>query len=191
MHNEIELSDLMRRVDVVKSATRSLVYFQLLDKQDLSFSHFWISCKNNNLEHACTAWYKCYGEPKSSDVHWQKFLHLKDVEDAKEEFRQELFQHINTNQQDFCKYADKIYKLRNNLFAHTSIQTKKFHIPHMEIAIKALLFYYEKLKERLHEIGVIHSEPLCLKLWIENINKDVSPLIEHMLSESASFGENT
>jgi hypothetical protein len=102
MHDEIELFDLMRRVDVVKSATRSLVYFQLLDKQDLSFSHFWISCKNNNLEHACTAWYKCYGEPKSSDVHWQKLLHLKDVEEAKEEFRQELFQHINTNQQDFC-----------------------------------------------------------------------------------------
>jgi hypothetical protein len=191
MHDERELFDLMRRVDVVKSATRSLVYFQLLDKQDLSFSHFWKSCKNNNLEHACTAWYKCYGKPKSSDVHWQKLLHLKDVEEAKEEFRQELFLHINMNQQELRNYAKNIYELRNNLFAHTSIQTKKYHIPQMRIAIEALLFYYDKLKERLNETGVIHSEPLCLKLWIENMNKDVSPLIEHILSESASFGENT
>lgn len=181
---ENELRLIATQMEVVRSGIRSLVYFREIEKLDNKDKWFWLSTKNAHLQHFITSWSKCFGS-YSEDTHWKKSILVRSA------FTKGLFKVLGTDKHKFRLYLKEILTLRNSVFSHSEVQLKNVYIPKMDLALGSYRYFYKKLQERLEmsHILVIDHGPICLDMWIENLEEEAQKIITTAHSATEQLDE--
>ena len=102
----------------------------------------WVYTCDAYFQMAFLKWCNVFGTDKN-DTHWKKIGF--DVND----FKNILLSKINIGEEEWSSYREAVKDFRNNYIAHSHIGGYKYPVPKFDIALKAVLFLDEWLREQI------------------------------------------
>ncbi|MGO9605411.1 MAG: hypothetical protein ACLQAT_18820 [Candidatus Binataceae bacterium] len=136
---------------------RNLAYYRagwapehrgLLDEANIDSMNFWRLVNNNFLDMCALEWCKLFGNEREA-YHWKKV-----VADPTR-FKSDLLLELKMDDNEFQKEIKTMRRYRNQWVAHWDPSVRSTFIPVLDIAKKAVWFYYETLvKEEVALAGL-------------------------------------
>lgn len=121
---------------------RQLSYHRALSDYREDFgSNFWIYTYNNAIDLAVLDWFHLFGY-HNDDLHWKK------VVDDVDAFREGLFAHIDTTENEWKSYREEIKNYRDKDVAHIEVRPVS-HVPEMSTALCTAHYYYHHVLQEL------------------------------------------
>jgi len=102
----------------------------------------WVYTCNAYLQMAVLKWCDVFGADKN-DTHWKKIGFDAD------DFKHTLLSKIDISEKEWSSYWDAIKDFRDNYIAHSHIEDYKYPAPKFDIALKAIFFLDEWLREQI------------------------------------------
>lgn len=98
--------------------------------------NFWIVANNNFFDMCVLDWCKLFGGQTG-------YYSWKQVVPDSDDFKTELLQHLGLDEDAFKKEVRRFREYRDQWVAHLDLK-RKGHLPRLDIARKAVWFYYER-----------------------------------------------
>lgn len=102
----------------------------------------WVYTCDAYLQMAVLKWCDVFGVDRN-DTHWKKIGFDAD------DFKHTLLSKINISEKEWSSYWKTVKHFRDNYIAHSHIEDYKYPVPKFDIALKAIFFLDEWLREQI------------------------------------------
>ncbi len=175
---EIQSRIFCEQIPQVELFVRNLTYYQSLSETSLpnEDQDFWEEVSYAFLGAAILAWYNVFGSFKSH-VYWSKLIE-KIPEKVKNDFKKNVYELTNLNENVYQKCRNNIINLRDKYFAHRDRDWHKhnYNSSDLENAIKIAKGYESWVNDLLHKESFSPMSSLA-----DNIQSAKNE-VEHILS---------
>lgn len=129
---------------------------------------------NNCIDSAVLNWCHLFNS-HNDRLHWKKIVNTVKIDT----FRQELLHHVSITENDWKEYRDKIKDYRGDCVSHINPFLYIDKIPEMDIAMKAVDYYYQYiLQELLLDNNLLYTLPDNLNEYYQKSFEQTEKIFE-------------
>ena len=180
MNREIIQNHMAILIQIVRCIHLKKALTEVDPKPDLNF---WRLIHGGFLDLAVMEWCKIFGS-NAEYTHWKTLLH----EDDHDNFRNNLFEHLNIKPEEWDKNWVKLKTYRDELVAHHNRENDVPNYPTLDIALTSSCYYYNYLAKQIHEEN---SDPMPdLESYCDRFHQQAIKIATEAVAATKKYSEN-